>query len=56
MTWDPCPSKMSKCLFVKDIPLSIDFLKKHRNSLKKKVIIYAFDYIAIQIPSLQNYM
>jgi hypothetical protein len=45
--WDPCPSKMNKCLFVKDIPLGIDLLKKDKNSLKRDVIIHAFDYIAI---------
>jgi hypothetical protein len=35
-----------------DIPLSIDLLKKY--FLKMKVVIDAFDYIAIQFPSLQS--
>jgi hypothetical protein len=47
VTWDLCPSKVNKCLFVRDIPLGIDLLKKDRNSLKRKVVIHAFDYIAI---------
>jgi len=28
MTWDPCPSKMNKCLLVRDIPPGIDLLEK----------------------------
>jgi hypothetical protein len=34
VTWDPCPSKMNKCLFVRDIPFGIDLLK--RRQFKKK--------------------
>jgi hypothetical protein len=44
VTWDPCPSKMSRCLFVMDIPLGINLLKK--KNFEKKVIFHAFDYIA----------
>jgi hypothetical protein len=51
VTWDPCPSKMSKCPFVKNIPIGIDLSKK-KNYLKMKIIIHAFDCIAIQVPSL----
>jgi len=54
VTWDPWPSKMNRCLFIKKIPLSIHLLKKKRNSLKKDAIIHAFDYIAILVPNLQN--
>jgi hypothetical protein len=35
-----------------DIPLGIDLLKKDINSLKRKVIIHAFDCIAIQVLGL----
>jgi hypothetical protein len=28
VTWDPWPSKMNKCLFVREIPPSINLLKK----------------------------
>jgi hypothetical protein len=54
MTWDPWPLKMNRCLFVREIPIGIDLLKKKRNSLKRNVVIHAFDYIAIHVPSLQN--
>ncbi len=54
VTWDPWPSKMYKCLFVRKIPLGIDLLKKKRNALKRDAIIHAFDCIAIQVPSLQS--
>jgi len=47
VTWDPWPSKMNKCLFVREIPPNIDLLKKKRKSLKMNVGIHAFDYIAI---------
>jgi hypothetical protein len=43
VTWDPWTSKMSKCLFVKEIPLGIDLLKKENKSLKINAIIHAFD-------------
>jgi hypothetical protein len=54
MTWHPWPLKSNKCLFVKKIPSSIDFLKKKQNSLKRNVITHAFDYIAIHVLGLQN--
>jgi hypothetical protein len=47
VTWDPWPWNMNKCLFIKKIPFSIDFLKKKRTSLKRSEVIIAFDYIAI---------
>jgi len=47
VTWDPWPSKMSKCLFVREIPPNIDLLKKKKKSLKMNVSIHAFDYITI---------
>jgi hypothetical protein len=56
VTWDPCPSKMNICLLVKDIPFGIDFLKKDKNSLKRKVIIHVFYCIAIQVLGLENCM
>jgi hypothetical protein len=55
VTWDPCPSKVNKCLFVKDIPLSIDLLK--RQKFPKKVGSHPFfDYIAIQALNLYSCM
>ncbi len=39
-----------------DIPLGIDLLKKDKNSLKRKVVIHAFDCIALQVPGLQSCM
>jgi hypothetical protein len=47
VTWDPWPLKMNKCLFVKEIPLGTELLKKERNSLKINIIIHVFNYIAI---------
>jgi hypothetical protein len=47
---------MNNYLFVKDIPFGSDLLKKDRNFLKKELVIHAFDYIAIQVPSFQSYM
>jgi len=47
VTWDPWPSKMNKCMFMKKISPNIDFLKKERKSLKINAVIHAFDYIAI---------
>jgi len=54
VTWDPWPLKMSKCLFIKEIPFGIDLLEKERNSLKRNVVIDAFDCIAIQVFTLQS--
>jgi hypothetical protein len=56
VTWDPCPSNMSRCMFVMDISLGIDLLKKYKNSLTRKVVIHGFDYIAIQVLGLYNCM
>jgi hypothetical protein len=53
-TWDPWPLKMSKCLFIREIPFGIDLLKKEKNSLKRSVVINAFDYITIQVSNLQS--
>jgi hypothetical protein len=36
LIWDPCPSKISECWLVVEIPLGIDQLKKERNSFLKK--------------------
>jgi hypothetical protein len=47
VTWDPWPSKMSKCLFVRMTPLGFDLLKKERNYLKRNSFIHAYDCIAI---------
>jgi predicted transcriptional regulator len=54
VTWDPCPSKMNRYPFVMDIPLVIDLFKKKK--LERKVIVHAFDCLAIQVLGLQNYI
>jgi hypothetical protein len=36
VSWDPCPSKMNKCLFVRDIPLGLTSWKKIKNPWKSK--------------------
>jgi hypothetical protein len=56
VTWDPRPSKMSRCLFVRDISLGIDLLKNDKNSLNRKVVIHAFDCITIKVVVLQSCM
>ncbi len=40
VTWDPCPSKMSKCLVAMEMPLSINLLKKNNNNLNKKLVAH----------------
>jgi hypothetical protein len=54
VTWDPWPSKMNICLFVRNIPLGFDLLKKKKNSLKRNAFIHAFDCITAQVFDLQT--
>jgi hypothetical protein len=54
VTWDPWPLKMKRCLFVKDIPLGFDLLKKERNYLKRNAFIHAFDCTSIHVLGLQS--
>jgi hypothetical protein len=54
VTWDPWPSKMTRCILVKEIPLSINLLKKKKNYLKRNAIIHTFGYIAIKVLGLQS--
>ncbi len=54
VTWDPWPSKMRRCLLVREIPLGFDLLKKERNYLKRNAFIHAFDCIAIHVLGLQS--
>jgi hypothetical protein len=35
VTWDPCPSKMSRCLFVRDISFGIIPFEKRQKLLEK---------------------
>jgi hypothetical protein len=48
VTWDPCPSKMNRCLLVWGIPPNINLLGE-KKFLERKVVIHAFDYITIQV-------
>jgi hypothetical protein len=54
VTWDPWPSKMKRCLFVRKIPLGIDLLNKEKKSLKINIVLHVFVYIAIQVLGLQS--
>jgi hypothetical protein len=45
--WYSCPSKTSKCLLVREIPLGTSLLKKDSHYWKRKSIIHAFNCITI---------
>ncbi len=48
VTFDPCPSKISKFLLVREIPPCTNLLKKNKNSLKRKIGHLCFsDYACV---------
>jgi len=42
MTWNPCPFKINNCLFVKGIPLGINFFYKKTIISKANQVIHVF--------------